>query len=406
MAWLSGSFALRADVFHLQTGGTVRGQWVLTEPMNEQEYVISTDAGVRLRVRRSQVREHIRENEHMTEYERIAPRCPDTAEAQWRLAEWCDERGLKTPRIRHLERVVELDPRHAAAWRALGYSEINGKWVTQDEHFRQRGYVFSRGRWRLPQEVEVYEEQQRQLRLEREWIGRLKSLRQQLGTERRRDAARTIASITDPFALYALGDALRREYSPEVRLLYVRALTGIQDPRAIQLLLYVAMSDRHPEVFYGCVDKLAKVQSPALVKSLVERLQDRNNVRLNRAAYILGRLGNRQAIPALVESLVTVQYYFLPGSGRTSVTMMAPLSPGPTPMAAPASSMSALPEPVAFATGGDGLIIPYQATNQGVLQALVSLSGGQSFGFDQRAWRNWWSVSQQATPTTPSLRGP
>ena len=54
-------------------------------------------------------------------------------EGQWKLAEWCHEHGLPDQRKTHLQRVIELDPDHVEARRLLGYSKIDGKWMTQEE---------------------------------------------------------------------------------------------------------------------------------------------------------------------------------------------------------------------------------------------------------------------------------
>ena len=83
----------------------------------------------------------------------------DTAAAQWELAQWCREHKLSAEREVHLRRVIELDPDHVEARRALGYSKIDGQWTTQEEAMTKRGYVRYKGQWKTPQEVEIAEEQ-------------------------------------------------------------------------------------------------------------------------------------------------------------------------------------------------------------------------------------------------------
>jgi hypothetical protein len=54
---------------------------------------------------------------------------------------------------------------------------------------------------------------------------------------------------------------------------------------------------------------------------------------------------------------------------------------------------------MAFTAGRQAKTVPYQVANQEVLTALVTLSGGQSYGFDQRAWMHWWaSASRRPGP--------
>ena len=61
-------------------------------------------------------------------------------------------------------RVIELEPNHAAARRALGYSQVNGKWTTQKEAMEEQGYVRKNGKWMLPQEVELSENKRELMR--------------------------------------------------------------------------------------------------------------------------------------------------------------------------------------------------------------------------------------------------
>jgi hypothetical protein len=49
----------------------------------------------------------------------------------------------------------------------------------------------------------------------------------------------------------------------------------------------------------------------------------------------------------------------------------------------------------AFTAGRTPKSAPVQIANQEVLAALVKLSGGQSFGFDERAWMNWWASASR-----------
>ena len=44
----------------------------------------------------------------------------NTADANWKLANWCLEKGLKAEAIAHFTAVTRLDPSREAAWRHLG----------------------------------------------------------------------------------------------------------------------------------------------------------------------------------------------------------------------------------------------------------------------------------------------
>ena len=50
-------------------------------------------------------------------------RTPDKAEAQMKLAAWCDEKGLKEQAMAHYSEVTRIDPSRDAAWKHLGYKK-------------------------------------------------------------------------------------------------------------------------------------------------------------------------------------------------------------------------------------------------------------------------------------------
>lgn len=378
-----------ADVFLLKSGARIRGEWLNDNEIPLRKYVVRWEQGGQLTVDSTQVAEHIREPESISEYHRTAPHIADSAAEQWRFAEWCRERGLQEQRKQHLWRVIELEPDHVEARHALGFAEVEGKWVTRKDYFHDRGFVYYQGKWRLPQEVDLLEERRDTERQEREWFGRLKAMRGQLGTERDTDAVRSLAAIQDPLALKALAENLRREKSQRVRLLFVNAVAKLRTPAAIHLLVMTALNDNDPEVFHACADRLVASQTPGLSKALTEVLKESNNMRINRAAYILGRLGDRKVIPELTAALVTTHQVPLPGNSRTSAAFVQPTSTGPSSNAA-SQAVGALNGDASFAAGNQPKSAPVQVANQEVLAALVKLSGGQSFGFDQRAWMNWW----------------
>ena len=83
--------------------------------------------------RRRGGRKVLRPRPEEAEYERIRPTYADTAAAQWELAQWCREHRLtaiarNAPAAGH-----RVHPNHVEARRALGYSQIDGQWVTRDE---------------------------------------------------------------------------------------------------------------------------------------------------------------------------------------------------------------------------------------------------------------------------------
>ena len=112
------------------SGGRVAGELLNPTKSPRKQYVIQVADGAKVTLDAAQVRKVLRPRADEAEYERIAPTYADTAAAQWELAQWCREHKLTAQREMHLRRVIELDPNHVEARRALGYSQVDGQWVT------------------------------------------------------------------------------------------------------------------------------------------------------------------------------------------------------------------------------------------------------------------------------------
>ena len=87
--------------------------------------------------------------------ERASRLAADDVEGWLSLAFWAQERDLDTQAHEALERVLRLDPQNAAANAALGRVLSNGRYVTLDESYRERGYVQFEGEWLTPAEHEA-----------------------------------------------------------------------------------------------------------------------------------------------------------------------------------------------------------------------------------------------------------
>src|SRR5947209_9884401 len=53
----------------------------------------------------------------LQEYLQKRAAAPDRPDAQWKLAQWCNQSGLKEQAQAHYNAVVRLDPKREAAWR-------------------------------------------------------------------------------------------------------------------------------------------------------------------------------------------------------------------------------------------------------------------------------------------------
>jgi hypothetical protein len=71
------------------------------------------------------------------------------------LAEWAEARGLGTQAREAYHRALAASPDDPRANEALGNLKMGGRWVSEDESYRARGYVQYEGEWITPAEHEA-----------------------------------------------------------------------------------------------------------------------------------------------------------------------------------------------------------------------------------------------------------
>jgi hypothetical protein len=76
------------------------------------------------------------------------------AEAIFEFGRWLEENEWPSRAGRAYEEVLELDPDHRGARRALGYKLYEGEWVGPEELNRRRGLVKFEGRWYTKHDLE------------------------------------------------------------------------------------------------------------------------------------------------------------------------------------------------------------------------------------------------------------
>jgi hypothetical protein len=388
VCWIAAAWpaASAADVFVLAGEGQVEGELLNPRESPRQSFIVRTPSGITVALDKDQVRQIIPQSPAEVEYEKLRPRYPNTVEAQWELAEWCRENSLSRQRETHLENVLRLDPDHREARLAMGYQQIDGRWVQRDQWMQERGYVRYRGQWRLPQEVELLERRRQEDLAQREWTQRLRRWRQDLEgppdkAHRARDSIRQIA---DPYAVPALTAALAAERVRLVKLWYIEALARIATPDALRTLVDYSLDDPDVEIRVACLQRLIDGNHREVAPTYVQALKSKDNVRVNRAALALGKLQDKSTISPLIDALITThRYKIVSGSpGQMSTTFSSDGGGG-------------------LSMGGGPKIVKQNVANQEVLDALVALTG-VNFEYDVKAWRAWHATQRQ--PATIDAR--
>lgn len=378
---LAGAGAARADIYVLTSGGQVRGELMNPTESPRKEYVIRTDEGATVTFDRQQLKQIVPRSAAETQYEKIRPTFADTVDGQWKLAEWCGKNSLPRQRLAALERIIELDPNHKAARSGLGYGFIEGKWIRPAEWQRENGKVLYKGEWYLPQEVELIKSKRESELASKKWFVDLRKWRGWLNDpSKSKEAEENLKSINDPSAVPAIIKEFELEIGQALRLVYVQALGRIYTPLAIDALVGLTLHNPDIEVRLSALDELAAKPHPDITSKYVKFLRDRDNIKVNRAALALGKLGDKSAIRPLIDALVTTHKYNVT-SGNSN------------------------PNGISTAFGSDGSgglsmgsstrVIKRDLQNQAVLDALVNLAG-QNFDFDEVAWRTWYAAQNKA----------
>jgi hypothetical protein len=383
---LSLVLSARADVFELHTGGSVHGLLINKDESPRKTYVVKTHLGGEVTLAAEQVKKVSPQTAAQVRYDQIRFKATDTVEDQWKLAEWCKDNRLLKERRKHLERIVELEPNHTGARHGLGYSQVQGRWVTHDAMMAENGYQRYKGAWLLPQEIEIKERTRKDREARLEWGRKLKRWHQQIGTNKEAEALAGVKAINDPFAVDALARMLNdtKQNSPrEVRMLYVEALGRINDDAGMGALVTASLYDPDEEVRLSSLDQILDRKYKPAVKKYVQTLRDKENTMVNRAGYCLGKMNDPDAIAPLIDALVTVHTFKIQKGqpGQTQATFGGPNSGGGG--------------GGGFTFGGSGVEIVKQSfENRGVLEALSAIAG-TSFNYDQQAWKKWYAAQHR-----------
>ena len=387
-----------ADLFYLSSGGQISGQLLNTSQNPRTVYDVKTDDGTRLALPASQVRKFEPTSDARRHYERFLVGMPDSAEGNWKMAQWCQTKGLTDEREHHLGEAVRLDPEHRESRLALGYTSLDGKWIKTDEWNRRRGYVYHQGSWMTPQEVEALTLSQKLAERQRSFKPRLKTLRSIIVRNRDRDgiaaAVTEIRAMKDPLAGQALAemyedeDASNLRLRSQLKLLWVQVLGENTSGAAVNAIVKAAIEDDDKAVREAARDALEASKDLRAVGALLADLKSKDNARVNRAGAALGRISDPETFLPLVDALVTEHKFILTQGtpGSTSATF-SPNGGG--------GGLSA---------GNKTKVITRRVQNSSVLSALATLMEEHhvNFQYDQQGWKAWYA--EKNTPDEVTLR--
>lgn len=422
---LSGSLSLlaresRADYITLRTGGEIRGELLSESNRPDRKSRAAVESGPRgeivsirtltgamVAVGKDDVESIVRRRMVVEEYESLRRAAPNTIEAQWQLAEWCRQKSLVKEREGHLRAVVALDPDNVAAHRGLGHiKDRQGHWATQDEVMTSRGYVKHKGKYVLPQELELIQQDEKVSEAEKGWFKRVRMLHGWLDSERsdrQAEAMTQLKAIQDPDAVPALSRYFKAVPVEDQRMLYVEILSRISGDKPVPALVLQSLWDESRAIRDAAIGGLLRKDVAKALPYYLRALKNGLNLIVNRAGDALAQLGNDAVIPQLINALVTRHVYTeLVPDAAPGITTNGGLVPAGQPVLPPNIELL-------LATGQlpQGVRVDYPATpvrmkeityekderNASVLGAL-SLLTGQDFGYDESTWRKWFNAQK------------
>ncbi|MCA8985782.1 MAG: HEAT repeat domain-containing protein [Planctomycetaceae bacterium] len=404
LGWLCSGSAM-ADLVKLKTGGELRGKVVSDEQRAPREVSVRTVSGAMVTIRREDVEFIARRSLTYEEYELKARLAADTVAAQWELAEWCVSQRLMQVRERHLERIVELDPENEAAHKALGHQLRGGKWTTHEDYMLSRGYVRYRGRYITPEEKLLLESSQADREKQLAWFEKIRVWSNWLSGRyetQRQLAIEQLKTVDDPHAVPALRNFLEEHAAREVRIVYINTLSQIPFPDATVALAHLAVFDADQGIRLRAVNTIPEQATGMAAGEFIGYLRHADNLVVRRAGSALKQLGDQQAVPYLIEALVTNHKYRVAVEHPAVGVTLGPggmVTPGVQPPLLPPDLQAALltgylsPEsihpPPNPAGAKQWVTVRVDQQNPEVLEALREITQAD-FGFDKRTWKLWW----------------
>jgi hypothetical protein len=194
----------------------------------------------------------------LAEYNGRRARAQVTVAAQYKLALWCEEKGLKDETRAHLATVVRLDPNHADAWKRLGYKKVGGHWTTDAQSAAQKV------------------EQTAQQEADKRWKSRLEHLRDALAHKgaKHDEAERELAAVTDPRAVSMVWKVFVQGHEKH-HLAAVQLLGQIDAAAASRALATLALSGKSDEVRRRALETLRRRDPREYADVLIMALRDK-----------------------------------------------------------------------------------------------------------------------------------
>ena len=141
-----------ADEVHLKGGGSFSGRIV---EQTATSITIDIGDGV-VGVPASRVSKIVKGRSPLDEYDEKASRLKEEDADGWRsLGRWASHHGLSAQSRQAYQKVLVVAADDPEARQALGYVQVDGRWLTEEEGYRAKGYVKYGGEWMTRDEAQA-----------------------------------------------------------------------------------------------------------------------------------------------------------------------------------------------------------------------------------------------------------
>ena len=377
--------AAHADTLVLKNDGVLSGS---IKKATTDSVVIQTSEGILVQVEKTQIAKQRVDSDSEKAYVASLKDRPDDADNNRAIARECLARSQKSLSDAHYERLVELDPSDGTAWSAIGYIKDvqTGQMVRRDALMHRRGIIRYTYRGKSPettiQAAAIAASKEKAARMRAD-ITRLvevnlKNLRasnQKLSFE----AREFFNNLNDPLAIGKIKDLL----VDSVRKggswgQYFDILLRMPGQSATGTFIDLASDLNMPQaVVDACLEALMRTETSrdiAMV-AFLGKLSGKIVAVIDRAGNNLEVLGDERTIPSLIDALNT----------PVSTTIQKPPNSG-------IDSTGSVQQ----AFGPQTETINGVANQPGVLAALTKITG-QSFSYNEIAWRQWFAMTYAKT---------
>jgi len=335
------------------------------------------------------------------EYEaKLAALAADNADGHYRLALWCEEKGLAALALREHRTVLVIDEDHRASRRALGYERVCDRWLKGKEAMAAKGFKEHEGRWVTPEEYQLFAKDEIA-------AGKAREARQagdaalrmawNADPGMRSRAMTTIEGLDAAHRLRPLAIAARIAHS-DVRMRAVEGLKALNSAEALPPLYKRAIFDADEAIRGAAVDAIRATDAEGKIGPFVQALNSAfAPVRIN-AVKALGDLGDPAGIGPLV-----ARYQVTGGSGQSVYISQTNQISFVQDFDVEVAQTAFIADPV-IGVIQDGLTLNFRALatsgtidiyERRTLAGSLSKLSGKDLGDDPKAWAAWWKKEQE-----------